>query len=33
MKRVNYLSHIEGKGGGKDIYCSVQNAALFVYLL
>ena len=32
-KRVNYLSFIEGKGGGKDILCSAQNAALFVDLL
>ena len=32
-KRVNYLSKIEGKGGGggkEDIHCSAQNAALFV---
>ena len=31
--KVNYLSCIEGKGGGKDIHCNVQNAALFVDLL
>ena len=32
-KMVNYLSCIEGKGCGKDIQCSAQNAALFVPLL
>ena len=32
-KRVNYLSCIEGKGGLKDIHCSAQNEALFVYQL
>ena len=32
-RRVSYLSCIEEKGGGKDIYCSTQKAALFVDLL
>ena len=32
-KRGNYLSCIEGKGDGKDINKSLQNAALFVDLL
>ena len=32
-KKDNYLSCIEGKGGGKDIHCVAQNAALFVDLL
>ena len=32
-KGVNLLSCIEGKGVGKDIYCSAQNAAIFVDLL
>ena len=31
-KKVNYLSCIEGKRGGKDIHWSAQNAALFVDL-
>ena len=32
-KRINYLTYIEGKGVGKDIHCSAQNAALFEDLL
>ena len=32
-KRVNYLSRIEGKGGGKDIHFIAQNALPFVDLL
>ena len=28
----NYMSCIEWEGGGKDIHCSAQNAALFVDL-
>ena len=32
-KGLIYLSCIEGKGGGKDIHYSAQNAALFVDLL
>ena len=32
-ERVNYLSCIEGKGGGKEIHLGAQNAALFVDLL
>ena len=32
MKRVNYLSCIEGKGGGKEINSSAQNAERFVDL-
>ena len=31
-ERGNYLRCIEGKGGGKIIHCSAQNAALFVDL-
>ena len=31
-KKVNYLSCIEGKGDGKDIHRSAQNAVLFVDL-
>ena len=30
---INNLSCIEEKGGGKDILCSAQNAALFIDLL
>ena len=33
MKRVNYLSCIEGKVGLKDFQCIAQNAALIVDLL
>ena len=29
-KSFNYLSCIEGKGGGKDIQDNAQNAALFL---
>ena len=32
-KRINYLSCIEGKRGGKDILRRAKNAALFVDLL
>ena len=31
-KSIKYMSCIEGKGSGKDIDCSAQNAALFVDL-
>ena len=32
-ERVNHLSCIEGKGGGKDIHSNAQNEALFVDLI
>ena len=33
QKRVHNLSCLKDKGGGKDIYCSEQNAMLFIDLL